>query len=170
LEGKGSYFVLLIIVAILTLTLVILAGYLFFVASPQQPNLEKAASGEVELRRPSDSELASKKIFDEKQYFNLKSTQDNKLSVIAISVELVYFKKVEGIKSTEEKINANESKIKEMIGTYFQNLTIEEVKLPETKQRANIDLTRQINNFLTSNEDQKQEIVYEVVFDEWFYQ
>jgi len=169
LEGKGSFFILLIIVAILTLTLAVLAGYLFFVAGTPQTNPE-AVTEKTEIKRPSESELAYKDLFTDKQYFNLKNEDSDKTSVIMVKMQLVYFKKVKGIKSTDEKINLNEGKIKEIIGTYFQKMTLDEVKLPETKDRANKELTGLINQLLTSNEKQKQNIVYEIVFNEWFYQ
>jgi len=169
LEGKGNFFVLLVIVAILTLTLAVLAGYLFFVAGTPKPQVE-VAEETVEMKRPSESELSYKDLFTEKQYFNLKSDDNNRISVIMVKMQLVYYKKVKGIKSTDEKISANEGKIKEIIGTYFQNMSLDEAKLPETKRRANRELTKMINEFLASNEKEKQDIVYEIVFSEWFYQ
>jgi len=167
LESKGSFFVLLIIIAILTLTLAVLAGYLFLGTGTQQTGATLEESTQ-ELRRPADNELSKVELFDDNTYFNLKT--DGRTSVLQISAELNYFKKVKGIKNTEEKINFNINKIKEIIGTYFQSKTYEEISQPEAKEKANKELTEQINEFLVSNEDTKNDIVYEIVFDKWFYQ
>lgn len=168
MEGKGSFFILLVIVAILTLTLAVLAGYIFFVGGTPQGNVEAVATGQME-KRPSENELSSLKLFTDKTIFNLKS-DDGEMSVIQLNAILYYYKKVKGIKSTDEKITLNEGKIKEMVGTYFQGLTLDDVKKPEAKKRANEELTKIINEYLTSNEKQKEDIVYCIVFDEWFYQ
>lgn len=168
MEGKGSFFILLVIVAILTLTLAVLAGYIFFVGGTPQTKVEAIASGQME-KRPSENELSSLKLFNEKTIFNLKS-DDGEMSVIQLNAILCYYKKVKGIKSTDEKITLNEGKIKEIIGTYFQGLSLEDVRKPEAKQRANEELKKIINEYLTSNEKQKDDIVYSIIFDEWFYQ
>ena len=170
MEGRGSFFILIVIVAILTLTLAVLAGYLFiFANNPHETVKDAGMQNETEKKRPAESELAQKKLYNEKKYFNLKS-ENGKLSIIQVNVELWYFKKVKGIKSTDEKIALNESKIKQIIGTYFQNMTLEEVRMPETKERSNKELTKMINEYLVSNEKSKEDIIYEVVFEEWFYQ
>lgn len=169
LEGKRSFFILLVIVAILTLTLAVLAGYILLVAgSPAQPKAETAASETV--KRPSDEELVFRKLFEEKQFFNLKTNPGEKTSVIVINIQLQYFKKVKGIKDVEAKITAYESPIKEIIATYFQGMTKEEAEKVETKTRAKEELKKKINELLTSGQKEKKDIIYSVVFDEWFYQ
>lgn len=166
--GKGSFFILLVIIAILTLALTILVGYLFVVAGVSQTRTE-IAQGDITVKHLPDSELSSRRLFSDKQFFNLKCEED-KMSVIQVNVILYYYKKVKGIKNVEEKLSFNESKIKQMIGTYFQKLTLDDVKKPETKERAANELKKAINDYLITNEEQKADIVYEVVFDEWFYQ
>lgn len=170
--GKGSFIVLLVIVAVLTLALAVLAGYLFFVTgTPQNTNKvsQSQAAAAQTPKRPSSSELASKKLFEEKKFFNLKSV-DDKNPVIQIRAELIYFKKVKGIKNVEQKIANYESKIKEVIGTYFQQSTLEQVKDPGFKTKAREDLKKELNDLLSSDEKKQYDIIYDVVFEDWFYQ
>jgi len=169
LEGKGSFFILLVIVAILALTLAVLAGYLFFIAETPQTRPGITANVSDAARRPADSELASRNLFLEDQVFNLKS-EDNKMSVIQVNVELIYFKKPKGIRNVEEKFDLCEGKMREIVGTYFQNMTIDDAKNPETKAKAANELKTALNQLLTSNERQADEVIYEIVFDKWFYQ
>lgn len=165
MEGKGSFIILLAIVAFLSLTLAVLAGYVFFVGGSSSKH-----TPEVTATRPKDEDLASKKIFEGKKYFNLKSENDNKIAVIQVTGEIQYFKKVKGLKDTKAKLDFYDSEIKKIIGSYFQNMTKAEVEKPETRSLAEKDLAKKINELLNSSEDAKYEIVYKVVFDDWFYQ
>lgn len=167
MESRNSCIVLLVIIAILTLTLAVLVGYIFLVSNSESDNYNKETSSEVQ--RIKDKDLAVISLFEDNNFFNLKS-ENNKLSVIQISAQLKYKKSVKGIKNVDEKINFNLGKIKEIFGTYFQNLTIEDVKKPEAKEKANKELVKLINGYLLSNEKYKEDIVYEIEFDKWFYQ
>jgi len=170
LGGKGSFIVLLVIVAVLTLVLAMMAVYLFIVAGTPQNNAESAVHTDINTpQRPDADELGYKKLFEEKKFFNLKS-EDNKNPVIQVEVNLVYFKKIKGIKNVEDKITSFESEIKEAIGTYFQQLTLEQVKDPACKKKAKEDLIKEINNLLSSDENKHFDIIYDIVFEEWFYQ
>lgn len=163
---KGSYFVLLIIVVVLTLTLAALAGYLFLFTGSAPA--DKETFQDNILQRPSDKQLAYVNLFSENNFFNLKS--EDRPAVIQLSAQLGFKKSSKGIKNVEEKINFNLAKIKEITGTYFQGLTYEEITQGGAKQKANEELTRLINDFLLSNERYKEDIIYEVVFDKWFFQ
>ncbi len=174
MEGKGNFFILLFVVAFLSLTLALLACYVFFFAgnSPKPPSEPVQSSEE---KRPADDELATISLFDGKKIFNLKNNSDkpeaNKsMAAIQVSVQIQYFKKVKGIKSVEEKIMAYDGAIKELVGNYFLNMTLEEVSQTATKEKAKKELTEQINALLTSSEEGKKDIVYTLIFDEWFFQ
>jgi len=167
LASKSSFIILLSIVAVLTLVLAAMAGYLLLVAGTPQTTAGTSNDSVQEI--PDPDKLSRKKLFEEKKYFNLKS-DDGEISVIQVGVELVYFNKVKGIKNVEEKITSYESQIKEILGTYFQQMTLEQVKEPESKKKAKEDLKKQINNLICSNEKIQNEIIYDIVFDEWFYQ
>ena len=166
MESKNTHVILLVIIAILTLTLAVMAVYIFLV-SGSGPNSNKSEVSD-EITRVKDEDLSVISLFEDDNFFNLKS--DDKLSIIQISAQLKYKKSVKGIKNVDEKINFNLGKIKEIFGTYFQNLTIEDVKKPDAKERANNELVSLINEYLLSNEKYKEDIVYEIEFDKWFYQ
>lgn len=168
MEAKGSFsMVLLIIIAILALALAGLTGYVFFFEGPTK---SASAIDKHEMTRPADEDLVGKKLFESKNLFNLKSADDKKTSVIQANVELQYLKKVNGIKNVEEKIKTYDGAIKELIITYFQNITIEEARQPETKEKIKKELTKRINDLLSSSEKEYRNIVYTINFSEWFYQ
>jgi len=143
-----------------------MVGYMFVVSSSGPNSGNTVATGEIQ--RVQDEDLSVISLFEDDNFFNLKS--DNKLSIIQISAQLKYKKSVKGIKNVDDKISFNLGKIKEIFGTYFQNLTVEDVKQPDAKVKANEELVKAINEFLLSNEKYKEDIVYEIEFDKWFYQ
>ncbi|HOJ09616.1 MAG TPA: flagellar basal body-associated FliL family protein [Clostridiales bacterium] len=167
--NKGSFIILLVIIAILTMAVVMLVGYIYVLGA--KPNEKQTMYENNELiRRPSDEELGIKKLFDEKQFFVLKNENIARQSAIRVGISLRYFKRVKGIKNCEKKINDFESEIRELVGTYFQNVTIDQVKNLDFKIRAKDDLKNQINDLLNSSEKIQNDIIYDVVFDDWFYQ
>lgn len=140
------------------------------------PEFKKTAADTINREttiRPTDDKLATKKVFESKKYFNLKMGPDNKMAVIQVNAEVVYLKEVKGLKNKQDpakKLEAYDGEIKELIGTYFQNMTLEDAKKPDTKEKAKKDLKKQINDLILSTETVKGEIVYTINFDEWFYQ
>lgn len=168
MEGRGSFFILLVIVAFLTLALAVLAGYIFFVAGTPETKIEYVSTdGPI---RPNDEEIAMLKLYEEKEYFNLKNDDPNKIAVIRVNLELVYYKKAGSIKDVAAKLTTYNGEIKEIVGTYFQNLTLDEVKRPETKETAKKDLTKKINELLVATEKDKKDVLYTINFEDWFYQ
>ena len=171
MEGKSSFFVLLFIVAFLSLALAILAGYVFFFSG--SGNKTEVVSVQTEV--PDDEDLASMILFDGKKIFNLKKESDagdasKAVPVIQVNVELKYFKKVKGIKNIQEKITSKQGEIKEIINNYFLNTTLEEVSQTTAKEKAKKELTKQINDLFKSSESGKKDIVYTIIFEEWFFQ
>lgn len=166
MEAKNSFsMVLLIIIAALAIALCGLTGYIFL-SNGSTKTVERVVE---EPKRPADSEVTIKKLFD-KKIMNLKVSENNKAPVIQMSAEMVHLKKVKGIKSVEEKLKNYEGEIKEIIITYFQGLTIEDVKKQDAKETAKKEITKKINELLCSNEESKATIVYTINFEEWFYQ
>jgi len=49
-------------------------------------------------------------------------------------------------------------------------LTLEEVMKSDAKEKARADLTKMMNEQLLANENINSDIIYTVVFDQWFYQ
>ncbi|HHW30455.1 MAG TPA: flagellar basal body-associated FliL family protein [Clostridiaceae bacterium] len=178
MEGNKTSFILICIIAALSLVIVFLSTYIFVNSGLPHNLIDKVTnanngSNEVSmngLKRPSQDELGIKKLFNDKVIYNLKSINDGDNSVIQVSVAIEFYKKVKGIKNVEEKLNSYDSAIKELVGTYFQKMTINEVKDPDTKLRAKKELTNEINKLLNSDEISEYRIIYDVIFEDWFYQ
>lgn len=172
MEGKGSFFILIVIVALLTLTLAVLAGYLLLGGSPAKVQQVSQLQNPLSSSVPSDDKLEKKLLFEDKKFFNLKNEDSStRISVINVNVELVYFKNVKGIKNVKAKIDAYDNKIKEVIGTYFQGLTLSDVEKPDAKEKAKEELKTKLNEVLLASEKEKSNpIIYTINFPEWFYQ
>jgi flagellar basal body-associated protein FliL len=168
LESKSSSFIILIsVVACLSLALALLSGYVFFVGGSGTGQ----AAERKKVTAPKDSELALEQMFTSNTAFNLKLTEkDKSIHVILVNLQVQYFTKFDGIKDTTAKIQTNKSKLSEIVGTYFQNLTIDDVKKPEAKEQARVELKKMMNEYLMQNEERDGELVYSVIFDYWFYQ
>lgn len=167
LEGKGSFVILLFIIAILTLTLAIAIGFIFFTAGTSQNTTVDVVEKEI-TTRPAEDKLGIHKVFEGKTYFNLKSEDPAKIAVIQVGVEVQYDKS--SLKDAEKRFLSYSSEIKEIVGTYFQGLTYEEAKDISTKAKAKQILKEEINKLLTATEEKEIQVVFAIVFDEWFYQ
>jgi flagellar basal body-associated protein FliL len=168
LEGKGiSFIILLVIVALLTM---ILAGVVIFflVTSGNQktPESETHKTGES-IIVPSEDELESIVLF-EKGVFNLKGTDAAKSNIMRTNIVIKYHKEIEDL-DAKAKIEHNIDDIKEMIGIYFQEVTIDQVKQKQW-EKFKKDLKEKANNLLNSNENAKNEIIYTFVFSEFNYE
>lgn len=101
LENKSGFFILISIVAFLSITIALLTGYILL----QDSNPVSAKDPQNQnVRIPLEKELLKEKLFEEKTAFNLKSEEAEKVSVIVVSVELSYYKKVKGIKTPQIKL------------------------------------------------------------------
>ncbi len=165
MERKGIIFILLLIVAVLTLTVAIMAGYLLVAGSAPQNGTTAMQQTEVV---PDIKDLGFVPIFQDSQYFNLKIDGSGKPAVIEIKAELVYLKNAK-VKDLETKITSSMGKIRELIGAYFMQMTLEDASKPETIEVAKKELTAQINDLLNSGEKVKTNIVWTINFDRWFY-
>ncbi len=164
MEGRSSFVLLLVIVAVLTLTLALLSGYVFIVGGAQSRGAEKV----VEVRMPDSDELNKKPIFGDKaEVFNLKQDIDGTLGVMQLNAELVYFKKVKGIKNTDELIDNYISEIKEAITQYLLDRTYSEVNHRDGLQKAKEDLKVLTNNIFKEKEGLTSDVVWEVVISKW---
>ncbi len=172
MEGnKGSFFniVLLFILAILTLTLALLAGFVFLKGDSSSGN-EKSSETQKEVQH-KDEEFSTKLLYGEKdEYLNLKSDASSAgtIPVAQVRIVLKYLKEVEDIKSVEEKITHFESEIKELIGEYFLQMTRNDAINIERRKKAAEDLTKLINDLLNSTEKVPVKIVYNVIFAKVF--
>ena len=177
LESKGTFFILIIVVAVLTLTLAALAGYLFLVQGT--PGAKSAQTQETEAVKeiPKEADLTIIELYEGgKKYFNLKN-DDDKIAVIQVNIALKHFKEIKENKKIKvaekmvtEKMQANVLEIKELISTYFMHVTLEDVKHSDAKEKAKTELKKQINELLNEGEKEPYEFVYKVIIDEWLYQ
>ncbi|MDR1440662.1 MAG: hypothetical protein LBJ10_11925 [Clostridiales bacterium] len=183
MEKKSNFFILLIIIAVLTLIIAVLAAFIVLVGfnSPQAATAGAGPAAEgggvVYAAPPDESTLATLPLFADRQFFNLKNAPgSSQLSVCIVDVSIKYFTKVDGIKDVAAKLELNKSNMKEIVSTYFQDLTRDEIDKIATKAEAKENLKSELNEFListiSSDKDRKKvtEIVYEVVFSGWNYQ
>lgn len=169
MEGKSSYFILLVIVAFLSITLAFLAiGFFFFGNNNSNPEKEVVS---VTNELPDDSELSNKTIFETKN-FNLKKTDEKQIAVIVLSASMKHYKTVGKLKEEEiiKKIDFYSNEINSVIGTYFQGLSLDDVRQLDAKQKASEDLTKKVNEILVGNDAKASPLVYSIIFDYWFYQ
>ncbi len=166
---KSGFFILISVVAFLSLTLVLLASYIFFVGG--NVGVGQAAETKKEIVVPKDKELALEQMFETNTAFNLQTTKEDKnIHVILVNLQVQYFIKFDGIKDTTLKIQSNKSKLSEIVGTYFQNLSIDDVKNSDAKEKARAEIKKMMNDYLMQNEKRDGDLVYSVIFDYWFYQ
>ncbi|MDQ2085886.1 flagellar basal body-associated FliL family protein [Herbivorax sp. ANBcel31] len=168
MESKSSFFILIGVIAFLSLTIALLTGYILLGGSPDPVDAEDPEDEIIIV--PREDELIRRMLFEEKTPFNLKSEDSERQSVIVVSMEISYYEDVDGIRDTTEKVEANISKLQEIVGTYFQNLTIDEVVDVDAKETARNKLTALMNEHLLRNEETNDDIIYTIVFDQWFYQ
>ena len=172
MESKGPFFILIIVVAVLTLTLAALAGYLFLVQGTQTNKMETKTSAAIKVV-PKEEDLVTLSLYDGKSYFNLKNDDPKKISIIQVSVSLKCLKQFKENKKTvkvEEKIMSYSDEIKELVIRFFLNMTMDEIKNTSVMDTAKEELKKQINELLNEGQKEPQEIIYKVIFSEWLFQ
>lgn len=167
MDKKGSVnIILIIVIAILSLSLAILAGVIFFASRPEDKSVDAVVKPTV--LKPGDANLGILELFpNEDKIFNLKYEDGKKAAYIKINGEIWYNK---GIKNADKVINAYYSSIVEAVSTYFQNMTLEEARQPEKKQIAKKELKDILNKMINESEKYEYNYIYDIIFDEWFYQ
>ena len=181
MEKKSNFFILLIIIAVLTMIIAVLAAFIIIVGINKPAVADVSTPGVTNAYvpgalPPDEQYISTMKLFSDKQFFNLKSDDPNKIAVCIVDVSVKYYNKLEGIKDVPAKMTLNQDNLKEIISTYFQNITLEQIKEIETKIKAKEELKIELNQFLISTIDKEKdrrnvgEIVYEVVFSGWNYQ
>ena len=179
MEKKGSFFILLVIIAVLTLIVAVLAAFIILVGinPPQAAAItnDQAIGSRSEVTVIDEKLISTRKLFSEKQFFNLKSS-DGKMAICMVNVTIKYINKLDGIKDVEAKMQVNEDNLKEIVSSYFKGLTYDQIEKLETKLQAKEDLKNEMNVFLLSTIEKESdrrkvgEIVYEIIFSEWNYQ
>ena len=170
MEGKSSYFILLIIVAFLSITLAFLAiGFFFFYDKGSSTPETVVQVADTTL--PTEDDLTNKVLFENKN-FNLKKADDKEIAVIVLSASIKHYKEVDKLKEADisAKIDFYANEINAEIGTYFQGLTLADVSQPDAKQKSSDELVKRINKILANGDDKAKPMVYKVICNYWFYQ
>ncbi len=172
MESKGTFFILIIVVAVLTLTLAALAGYLFIVQGASQENTHAANSSAEVKEVPEEEDLLIIPLYEGKRYFNLKNDDPKKIAMMQVNVKLKCFKTLKENKKVkvEEKVAAYSDEIQELVVRFFLTKTIEDVKNLEVMDNAKNDLNKEINALLNEGVKRPEDIVYKVIFSEWLFQ
>jgi flagellar basal body-associated protein FliL len=178
LESKSTFFILIIVVAVLTLSLAALAGYIFIVqgslggGGSEADGSLAAAGGENEKHIPKEEDLIKVPLYGDARYFNLKSADSGKTSIIQANVTLKCYKTLKNNKraNVEEMLAARSEEIQELIVRFFLTLTEDEVRDPAVLDKAKEDLANQINALMNEGVDKPDDVVYKVVFSEWLFQ
>jgi flagellar basal body-associated protein FliL len=176
LESKGTFFILIIVVAVLALTLAALAGYLFLVqGSPVNKGEAVAAASTATVKKvPAEGDLVKVPLYDGKRYFNLKNNDPKKIAMMQVNVVLSCYKALKEKENkkvvVEEKVAAYSDEIQELVVRFFLTKTIDDVKDVQIMDKAKEELRKEINSRLNQGEKKPEEIVYEVIFSEWLFQ
>jgi flagellar basal body-associated protein FliL len=187
LEKKSS-FLFLIIIAVMTLIIAVLATFILLVgingttmaAEGAEPGDGGAAGGggaynTIFISPPDEEELSAMLLLDTGKPINLKSENPQKPSYAIIEMSIKYFNSVDGIKDINSKMSLNKANLQEIVTTYFMAMDVEEFSQYETKITAKNELKEQLNIFLISTiaveKDRRKvkEVVYDVVFSAWNY-
>jgi len=193
LEKKGSSFIFLIIIALMTLIIAVLATFILLVGiSGNTMAAENGGAGgggaggaggaaddsvynTIFISPPDESELSAMQLLTSSQPINLKSENPQKPSYAIVDMSIKYFNTVEGIKDINSKMTLNKANLQEIVTTYFMAMDVSEFSNFETKIAAKKDLKEQMNIFLISTiaveKDRRKvkEIVYDVIFSAWNY-
>ncbi|MEN6312927.1 MAG: flagellar basal body-associated FliL family protein [Clostridiaceae bacterium] len=171
MESKGNFFILIIVIAVLALTLAALAGYLFIVQGHSDDS-SATVTGKVEKDIPSKDERVKIALYDGKRVYNLKNIEEDKASLIQVAVTLECYKTLQEDKKAivEDKVNAYIEEIQELVVRFFLTKTSEDVKDVAFMDNAKEELTKQINALLNEGVKKPEDIVYKVIFSEWLFQ
>lgn len=176
MESKGILFILIIVVAVLTLTLAALTGYLFILQGASNAKdvstVDSVDGPEVVRDIPKKEDRITIPLYEGKRIFNLKNVDSNKVAMMQVSVSLDCYKQLKINKKVivEEKVTAYLNEIQEIVVRFFLTKTSADVKDVAVMDNAKEDLTKQINELLNEGVKQPEDIVYNVIFSEWLFQ
>lgn len=172
MESKGTFFILIIVVAVLALTLAALAGYLFIIQGASNDKGESTAVSSEVKEVPKEEDLIKIHLYEGKRIFNLKNDDPDKIAMMQVNVTLKCYKILKEDKKVivEEKVTAYSEEIQELVVRFFLTRTIDDVKDLTIMDKAKEDLTKQINDLLNEGVERPEDIVYKIIFSEWLFQ
>ena len=169
MESKSTFFILIVIIAVLALSLAVLAGYMFIIQGSSNDE-DKTVAAEATKEIPKKEDRITIALFEQNGQFNLKSA-DGKLSVIQVKVTLDCHKQLKENKKTDVTavVTAYKDEIQELVIRFFLNKTIDEVRDVEAMDKAKSELIDQINALLNEGVKKPEDVVYKVIFSEWLF-
>lgn len=178
MESKNTFFILIVIVAVLALTLAALAGYLLIVQgkSGGEENTKKGAVGEENGEKireiPKEEDLVKISLYDGAKYFALKKSKPDDSSIIQVNVTLKCYKTLKRDKklAVEDLISSRKEEIQELVLRFFMTRTVDDIKDVEMLDKAKEELAGSINSLLNEGVEKPEDVVYRVIFSEWLFQ
>ena len=182
MEKKSSFFIFLIIIAVLTLIIAALVTFIMLVgintpsAVAEGANPGGAPPVTVAGEPPKEDSLATVLLLESGKPINLRTDDPARPSYALIEMSVKYFTKVDGIKDVEAKMTLNKANLQEIVTTYFMAMSVEEFSKFDTKPRVKEELKKELNVFLlttiSAEKDRRKvkEVIYDVVFSAWNYQ
>jgi flagellar basal body-associated protein FliL len=177
LESKSTFFILIVIVAVLALSLAALAGYLLIVqGNPGSGDDTRqdgtGDNGEKIKEIPKEEDLVKISLYDGSKYFTLKKSGPDDSSIIQVNVTLKCHKTLKRDKKiiVEDMINSRLEEIQELVVRFFMTRTVDDIKDVEMLDRAKDELAEQINSLLNEGVEKPEDVVYKVIFSEWLFQ
>ena len=179
MESKSTFFILIIIVAVLALTLAALAGYLFIVQGASDKGTvsdseiaEENSVGEEIKDIPKKEDRITISLYEGKRIYNLKNIDSDKTAMMQVAVSLDCFKTLKEDRKTVvgDLITSYSQEIQELVVRFFLTKTIDDVKDVAVMDKAKEELTEQINGLLNESKKKPEYIVYKVIFSEWIFQ
>lgn len=174
MESKGTFFILIIVVAVLALALAAIAGYLFLVQGSPANKGETAPVTSASAGKAVPEKTIDFPLYEGKSYFNLKNDDPKKIAMMQVEVVLVcsetLMEKENKKVVVEDTLNAYSKRIQELVVRFFLTKTIDDVKNIAVMDMAKEDLRKEINKLLDEGLKKPEDIVYEVVFSQWLFQ
>jgi flagellar basal body-associated protein FliL len=178
LESKSTFFILIVIVAVLALSLAALAGYLLIVQGGSgsgekgQQDAVGEDNGDKAKEIPKEEDLVKISLYGGSKYFALKKISPDDSSIIQVNVTLKCYKNLKRDKKiiVEDLINSRLEEIQELVVRFFMTRTIDDIRDVEMLDRAKDELAAQINSLLNEGVEKPEDVVYKVIFSEWLFQ
>lgn len=173
MESKSTFFILIIVIAVLSLTLAALAGYLFIVqgASNDKGGSTALSESEVEKKIPKKDERTNIALFEDKRTYNLKNDNTDKVSMMQVHVALDCYKQLKNDKKAvvADRVAAYTDEIQELVVRFFLTKTVSDVEDVAVMDKAKEELAKQMNDLLNEGVKEPEDIIYKVIFSEWMF-
>jgi flagellar basal body-associated protein FliL len=179
-EKKGN-FMLLVIIALLTLVLVTLAAYLIITSgNKKNPDTENGdPKPTIETTAPEKTykmdQLTYFALFADKQLMKTKIDAEGNEHAVQVQINLQYItdsKEINGIKNQLERLEFYKIEIADFVISRFSTIEYSDLlnREDELKEELKEELKTEINKMLSRSDDKVTDIVYKVLFNQWYSQ